>query len=286
MARPGITYSQVAQAAETLTAAGASPTIAAVREALGGTGSPNTIHKHLAAWRDGQPTAAAGEHELANRLVSAIQEEINKATAGARAELETALHQAQDEATELAKTGEAIEAERDSLAETLERLAKQRDQWEAVEEELRQANEAFALAAKNERANTEEAQKKANRASTLLETEIAKNQDQAAEIAQLRKELALTVKERGDAFQACAVMQAKLEAAERRATEAETREKTTAGKLEKIEDQARKDHQELSNGRLHIQAQQMALDTAARELDALKKKTTAKPTKAKATTTA
>ncbi|HIA1771049.1 TPA: DNA-binding protein, partial [Salmonella enterica] len=34
---------------------GQQPTIRAVRERLGDTGSPNTIHKHLAAWREARP---------------------------------------------------------------------------------------------------------------------------------------------------------------------------------------------------------------------------------------
>ena len=51
MARAGITYDQVAHRADAMAAEGRDPTIQGLREALGGTGSPNTIHKHLTAWR-------------------------------------------------------------------------------------------------------------------------------------------------------------------------------------------------------------------------------------------
>ncbi|NKN34704.1 hypothetical protein HF203_15920, partial [Marichromatium bheemlicum] len=50
MARPGITYKEVAAAAEALTEQGETPSIKRVRDHLG-TGSPNTIHRHLSAWR-------------------------------------------------------------------------------------------------------------------------------------------------------------------------------------------------------------------------------------------
>ena len=45
MARQGITFEQVAAAADALAGEGQQPTIRAVREKLGDTGSPNTIHK-------------------------------------------------------------------------------------------------------------------------------------------------------------------------------------------------------------------------------------------------
>ena len=54
MARVGITFEQVAAAADALVGEGQSPTIKAVRERLG-TGSPNTIHAHLVQWRQARP---------------------------------------------------------------------------------------------------------------------------------------------------------------------------------------------------------------------------------------
>lgn len=56
--RSGITYDQVAAAAEKLVAEGKSPTIRALRDILG-TGSPNTIHRHLSCWK--AASAKAGE---------------------------------------------------------------------------------------------------------------------------------------------------------------------------------------------------------------------------------
>jgi len=125
MARQGITFEQVAAAADALVGAGQQPTIRAVRERLG-TGSPNTIHKHLTAWRQARPVAAAA-HELPQALTAAIAAEIERAALQARAEIDGRLAQAQGEAAELAAAGEAIEAERDALAEQVAELTRERD---------------------------------------------------------------------------------------------------------------------------------------------------------------
>jgi chromosome segregation ATPase len=126
MARQGITFEQVAAAADALVGAGQQPTIRAVRERLS-TGSPNTIHKHLTAWRQARTVAAAAAPELPKALTAAIAAEIERAAARARAEIEAQLAQAQGEAAELAAAGEALEAERDALAEQVAELTRERD---------------------------------------------------------------------------------------------------------------------------------------------------------------
>ena len=98
MARPGISFEQVAQAADSLLGEGQQPTIKALRERLGDTGSPNTIHRHLTTWRAARPQATpAGTPELPASLAGAIAAEIERATAAARAEIEARLIQAQTE---------------------------------------------------------------------------------------------------------------------------------------------------------------------------------------------
>ena len=94
MAREGITFEQVAAAADGLAGEGQQPTIRAVRERLG-TGSPNTIHKHLTAWREARPVAAATAPELPHALAASISAEIERAAAQARGEIQGRLVQAQ-----------------------------------------------------------------------------------------------------------------------------------------------------------------------------------------------
>ena len=100
MARQGITFEQVAAVADALAGEGQQPTIRAVREKLGDTGSPNTIHKHLTAWREARPVAAAAAPELPQALTAAIAAEIERAAAQARAEIEGRLVQGSIQKTE------------------------------------------------------------------------------------------------------------------------------------------------------------------------------------------
>lgn len=51
MARKGVTYEQVVEAAKAIEAEGENPTIQRVLQRLG-TGSPNTIHRHLRSWKE------------------------------------------------------------------------------------------------------------------------------------------------------------------------------------------------------------------------------------------
>ena len=126
MARPGITYDQVASVADAIIGEGQQPTINAVRDRIG-TGSPNTIHKHLTAWRAARPQATVAAPELPASLTTAIATEIERAAASARAEIENKLVQAQAEAVELSSVGEALEAERDELFEQVAELTTERD---------------------------------------------------------------------------------------------------------------------------------------------------------------
>lgn len=127
MAREGITYEQVKAAAEELVGEGREPSIRAVRERLRGTGSPNTIHRHLTKWRDSRPDAPAATTDLPASILREINGEIQRAASAARAEVEAQLAQAMTEAADLAASGEALEAERDALAEQVTALTSERD---------------------------------------------------------------------------------------------------------------------------------------------------------------
>jgi colicin import membrane protein len=125
MARDGITFEQVAAAADALVGQGKQPTIKAIRDALR-TGSPNTVHRHMVAWREAGPRAVAAALVPAS-LTSAIAEEIGRAVAQARAEVEVKLREMQAEAAELSEVGEMLEADRDALVERVAALTTDRD---------------------------------------------------------------------------------------------------------------------------------------------------------------
>ena len=127
MARDGVTFEQVEAAADVLTGEGLAPTIRAVRERLGSTGSPNTIQKHLARWRELRPSAAVPAANIPAGILSAIAQEIERAATQARAETEARLVLAQTEVAELATHGEALEAEREALSALAGELTRERD---------------------------------------------------------------------------------------------------------------------------------------------------------------
>ena len=72
MARAGVTYHDVAQAAHQLTEQGKNPTIEAVRSLLN-TGSNTTLSKHLNQWRQQQQGITTAARELPETLVNAVK---------------------------------------------------------------------------------------------------------------------------------------------------------------------------------------------------------------------
>jgi chromosome segregation ATPase len=145
MTRPGITAAHVAAAAEALQVEGQQPTIRAVRERLGDTGSPNTIQRHLAAWRKARPASASAQ-ELPQALAAAIAAELAGAAGAARAAAQAEIDQAQAEAADLAVAGEALETARDELAVQAQALRGERDTLMGRVDALQAENERLRLA--------------------------------------------------------------------------------------------------------------------------------------------
>lgn len=267
MARPGISFKQVADAAQALSDAGITPTIGAVRDALGGTGSPNTIHRHLSAWKESSAQPVTKRAELPARLVQAFQDELDKVATAAREKMQVELFTAQAEAVELARAGEKIEAERDSLAEQVELLSKERDVCEALEKKRDTEIESLRQEVKVQQIGAEDARTELAKAKLTIGGLLDKKQELNTEIAELKKNLAMTIEEGRKALQGIAVMEAELKAAERRANEADAREKATASKLERAESEVRQERDEVTQSRMHNQRLQTALDAAAKKLD-------------------
>lgn len=242
MARQGITFEQVAAVADALAGEGLQPTIRAVRERLGDTGSPNTIHKHLTAWREARPVAAAAAPELPQALTAAIAAEIERAASQARGEIEGRLVQAQAEAAELAAAGEALEAERDELAEQVVALTSERDTLAG-----KAAQQAADLTDAQQRIEREQQAAESARlevatARLKIEAQAERVSEQASEIERLRAALTEAQQGRTAAEQQAAVLAAKLEAAADRINRAEER-------AEQLERQAEKTAQQHTDAR-------------------------------------
>lgn len=101
MARKGISYDQVANAAQAIKARGQEPTIAAIRVEMGGEGSYTTISAHLAKWRDARATESdAGDlppDEIQNSFMEAGIKAWNVAKRYAREEIHALKQEAADD---------------------------------------------------------------------------------------------------------------------------------------------------------------------------------------------
>ncbi len=166
-----------------------------------------------------------------NHPGAAIAAEIEKAAAKARAEKEQELQQAQAEAAELGAAGEALEAERDELAEQVAVLTTERDTLAG-----KAAQQAADLADAQQRIEREQQAAEAARvevatARLKIEAQTERQTEQAAEIERLRAALAEAQQGRTAAEQQAAVLAAKLEACADRVSRAEAR-------AEQIEQQA------------------------------------------------
>ena len=167
------TYEQVAQAAEALLAEGLVPTIRAVRDRVGG--SPNTIHRHLALWKEKRSAPSVPEETA---LPAGLLREIRQCLANAAQQVrEQEASEKQDREREIRDLAEALESaearfrEREDALQTLTdekallqgRLLEKEAEIARLRQELEQERQA------REKAREEAAEMK-GRLSVYLET--------------------------------------------------------------------------------------------------------------------
>nr|BDH38328.1 DNA-binding protein [Acidovorax sp. SUPP3334] len=189
MAREGVTYEQVKAAAEEMLGEGREPSIRAVRERLRGTGSPNTIHRHLSKWRASRPDAPAPTMDLPASILREINGEIQRAASAARAEVEAQLAQALTEAADLAAAGEALEAERDELAEQAATLTSERDVQAGKAAEQLAEIERLGQDVERERRALEEARIEIAQSRLKLDAQKAQLAEQRGQLDQQAQDL-------------------------------------------------------------------------------------------------
>lgn len=249
MARIGVTSEQVSAVADALIGEGKQATIRAVRERLGDRGSPNTIQKHLSAWRDARPMAAAAALELPQTLAAAIAAEIGRAAAQARAEIEGRLVEVQTEAADLALTGESLEDERDSLIAQMAVLTTERDTLAG--KAAQQAADLVDLTGRVEREQQAAEAARVELATARLRAEglTERHAAQGKEVEQLRAAVEDERKGRIAAEQAAAVLAARLEASAELVVRAETRAELAERQADQVTQDVRKAHAEREDAR-------------------------------------
>ena len=156
MARLGITYNEVIAAIDSIIANGEEPTIQRIRESLG-TGSPNTIHKHLAAWRGSRPVETRQAPVLPADLQAALIKEIERQASEERSAVEKILLETQNEVATLAKTGEDLEEMNSELQAQNEKLTAERDRQTTLAIERQREIESMKADLEKERKASEKA---------------------------------------------------------------------------------------------------------------------------------
>jgi len=131
MSRAGISEASVAAAVKTLTDSGEKATIKAIRSLLG-SGSPNTIHKHLKALEATTPVKEATTPTLPPALEAALVKEISFQVTEGRLELQLQLTQSQEDIAQLATEGEKLESEIEKLTQVNTLLSKELQSFRAL----------------------------------------------------------------------------------------------------------------------------------------------------------
>lgn len=265
MARTGITYDQVAATADLLFGQGNDVSILTVRAQLG-TGSPNTIHKHLTLWRETRPQQARAERApLASTIIDSIYEAQERVKAEARAEIEHKLVQAQIESDELSTIGEALERERDALAEEVTTLKKDRDELKG------KADQAVEI--KELKGAIDREQKVAEIARTEFANEYFKIDSQGEKIAEQKIEInrlkAQLEKVLGDKHQAeksAAVYEADLKTMTDRMAKAEASLAPVETELNSVKDKLTKITIELKSHEINLKNAAEARNNALSDL--------------------
>ena len=173
MARPGITYDEVVAAINVIIANSEEPTIMRIREELGNTGSPNTIHRHLTSWRESRPVEQRKAPELPSELQTAIVREIDRQAAEARSGVESALIATQKESATLSKSGEELEEMNANLEDANTELLTENGNLKAVgaerEREITDLSEKLDIERKSLEESRVETAKAVNKNENLLE---------------------------------------------------------------------------------------------------------------------
>jgi colicin import membrane protein len=201
-----------------------------------GTGSMNTISRHLQTWRESRPATAAVAFEMPAELVTAFGKELRRGADQAAAALQAELLEARVEVHDLAATGEDLESEREALAVQVVELTTARDQAEATAKERAAEISRLSELVTREQQAAEAARVEFAKASLKLEGQTEKLDELRQDLATVRVELSQAEKARVTAEQVAAVAQSQVQAETRRADQAEARERVASDAASKAQE--------------------------------------------------
>jgi chromosome segregation ATPase len=305
--RAGVTYEQVAAAADALVAKGERASQRNVRKHLG-TGSPNTIQAHLNAWSKGRvETAQKPKLTLDDDMERAILLGIERRVAAARAELEADLAEAiesrdditaeaQTQSTLIEEQARQLEQHKAEAQQSQGLVAELRSEIEARKAEVRKAQadakdlieaakeEAQAAIARAE-AETEQHRAAAEAARTALakaELRLEAMPRLEAEVTRLQGENKVLTDERQQAREAAARAEARAEELAIYRAKAEALEKDLASTKKALADAEKTAAVETERARMLERSEAAAVKGHSDQIDALRSRIESEEGRAKA----
>ncbi len=202
-----VTQEQVVAAADAIKSAGATPTLRAVRERLGGVGSMGTISRMLQSWKASQAPSVAPEVAIPPGLARAILDHLAAEVAQAKVPLTAELAEARQTAGDLAQENERLTREIGERDTEIARLASAKAAIEGRTEQVVTDLAAAREESARERRAAEEARVEVVKATLRLEAMPRLEADLAAAREALEAERVARVA----AEQSAAVAAARLE---------------------------------------------------------------------------
>jgi len=131
MARPGVTYLDVANAAQQLVAASKTPTIESIRIALG-TGSNSTLGNHLRTWKSKQDQTQqiATKESIPGELIAALKGVWDRVMNQSEEKIQVVQQETQQELIQ--------------LKQEMQRLQKDNAHWQQQHQQLKQERDSFS----------------------------------------------------------------------------------------------------------------------------------------------
>lgn len=254
-----ITFSQVAQIADTMKAAGHRPTARALRERIG-SGSMGTIHKLLQQY-NGSASEEREVADLPDSIATALMDFLQTEVATACEPIQALLQESKEAA-------EALASENERLEDVIERLQVERDEAQrnqAVSASLHRREQIEHDECKAELTKTRELVSELRRDLDTRTRQVEMLASYQPELAATKEKLAESETNRFAAEKDAAVLTAQLEASRRQAID-------LADRMKAAESQSRTKDDALRQANNHYQACSARLEEAARTIDELKKK--------------
>lgn len=198
--RAKVTNDQIIAAIEQLNAQGVRPTIRAVREHLGNTGSPNRIQPLLAAWHDKNKPAEAAQAVLSDSAQQSLAELFARERSAAVASKLEEIAELKSQLEEITQTGQQLEDENEQLTNANAKL-------------IERANESVTLAS--------ERQQRIEQLEAELARAFAQSHEQTQQLANTAAQLAMQEQQRIEQQKKIEQQSAKLEEMRQQATAAQ-----------------------------------------------------------------